>query len=212
MFPKKCWDKTIFIPNGINIDKYRFNLSDRNTIRKKYRLESKKVIGNVGALIEQKNHEFLLKVFQKAHKEDRNLHLVLIGEGDCAEKINEKIKELGIEESVLMLGQTNEVSKWLSAFDIFAMPSIFEGLPVSVVEAQVSGLVCILSDKITKEVCVTDKVYYFNISDEEIWSKQFISLNADINLRVYVDKELGIFDESKSVKKVENVILSCKKT
>lgn len=208
VFPKKCWNKAIFIPNGINIDKYSFNLSDRNTIRKKYNLNLKKVIGNVGALIEQKNHEFLLRAFKKAYEKDKELYLVIIGEGDCAERINKKIKKLGIEDAVLMLGKTHEVSRWLSAFDIFALPSIFEGLPVSVVEAQASGLVCLLSDRITKEVCVTDRVHYLSIDDENVWSEQFVSMNMVIDSRTYVDQRLNIFDVKKSAKKIEDIILS----
>lgn len=140
------------IKNGIDMYKYTFSASTREIIRKRLLLGNKIVIGHVGSFTFAKNHMFLIEIFSEFHKKYKNSTLLLIGDGVLRDKIIKKIDELGLQESVILLGVVPDVYNYLQAIDLFLFPSFFEGLPVSVVEAQASGLKCILSDSITNEV------------------------------------------------------------
>src|SRR5699024_7320373 len=114
-------------------------------------------------LREQKNHFFLLDVFKEVLREHENATLLLVGEGKLREKIQRKILELNLEDNVFLLGNRPDVNKILSASDFFLFPSLFEGFPNAVLEAQTAGLPCLISDTITKEVCVSSDCEYLSI-------------------------------------------------
>ena len=124
----------------------------------------------------QKNHEYLIDVFASLHKECNDAVLLLFGDGELRESMQQKVKKLHLEESVHFMGTTNEMQKMYQAMDVFVMPSFCEGLPVAGVEAQASGLPVLLADTITKEVDVTDCVKYFPLSkDKSAWVKEIQS-------------------------------------
>lgn len=117
------------INNAIDLKKFEFNKNAREDLRKELGIkEDVLVIGHVGRFMKQKNHEFLIDVFEKAIKQDDNIYLILVGQGPLEDKIKEMAKEKGIEDKILFLGQRNDVNKLYQAMDIFVLPSLYEGL------------------------------------------------------------------------------------
>lgn len=161
------------IPNGIDTEKYSFNDQTREEYRKRYHLQDKKVIGHVGAMNDQKNHDFLIDIFYELSKMDPKYILVLIGDGDLRQEITRKVTVLAIEDKVLFLGKSLEVPKLLQAMDIMLLPSRYEGLPVVMLEWQCAGLPMIVSDKVTKEAKLTELVEFMPIeTDAREWAKR----------------------------------------
>ena len=156
-------NRVIIMKNAINVNKFKFSDSKRKKIRNELNIEGKFVLGCVGRLSYQKNQEFLIDVFKKYNESHPNSCLILIGEGDKREAIKNKIEKYDLEDSVILLGVRDNVNELLSAFDIYILPSLYEGLPISVIEAQASGLNCILSNRITQEVALSSLVDYCKI-------------------------------------------------
>jgi glycosyltransferase involved in cell wall biosynthesis len=170
--------KYIVLKNAIDISLYENNRNVREEYRRTLNIESKKVFIHIGRISEEKNHLFLLEVFNKTLKSMPNAFLLLVGVGELKEVIEKKIKELGIEDYVNMLGVRNDVSNLLQAADCFLFPSKWEGLPVSVVEAQAAGLPCLISNKITEEVKISSLVHTLSIDDGvENWVKEIETLD-----------------------------------
>lgn len=138
--------------NGIDVEQFRFRKDVRKVIRDSYDIpEEKFIVGHVGRFVFAKNHPFLLEVFQKVNEIHENAELWLIGTGGLEEKIRAQAQDMGIGGRVRFIGETRHVSEYLQAMDVFVFPSFYEGLPLSLVEAQAAGLPCIISDAIPKE-------------------------------------------------------------
>lgn len=152
-----------FIPNAIEVQRFIFNKNVRESLREKYNLQHKHVIGHVGRFMTQKNHTFLLDVFKKLAEQDSQAYLVLLGDGELMESIKGKVNDLNLTNRVLFVGNVGNVNEWYSAFDAFVLPSIWEGLPVVGIEAQASDLPCIFSDGVTREIGLTDKVQFVSL-------------------------------------------------
>ena len=144
--------------NGLDLNKFSFNQEGRNKIKKEFSIEDKLVVGHIGRFNEQKNHVFLLKIFKDINKMNPNSVLLLVGNGELQDKIKQKVKELGLETSVIFAGIRADVPQLLSAMDILVFPSYFEGMPNIILEAQTTGLPCLISDRITEEAKVCDCV------------------------------------------------------
>lgn len=157
--------------NAIQIEKFKFSESSRKELREKLNIEGKRVLLCVGRLSEQKNQERLIDIFYEYQLKNSDAVLLLAGTGKSHDKIVSKIKDLKIEDKVKMLGARTDVNKLLSAADIYILTSKYEGLPISVVEAQCSGLDCVLSDAITKEVALSSHVRYCSLdSNNKVWA------------------------------------------
>ncbi len=129
------------------------------------------VIGHVGRFSEPKNHMFLLDVFAEVHKKDDKYKLLLVGDGELRPQIEQKIKSLGLDDFIQLTGMKSNVNRLMMAMDLFMFPSKWEGLPVSVVEAQASGLPCVISNTITDEVCVTELVTRISLdANDDEWA------------------------------------------
>lgn len=165
------------IRNAIEIDKFIYNEEKRKQLRKNYNLEGKFVIGNVARFMKQKNHEFTLELFKMILEKQANAVLLLLGDGELQNKMKQKSKELGIENSVIFMGNVNNVNEMYQVMDVFLLPSLFEGLPVVGIEAQASGLKCLMSDTITKEVAITDNVKFLNLKNDSLekWTNEILS-------------------------------------
>lgn len=159
--------KTIY--NGVESSTYRFDPTTRSEYRKQLNVEGKKVIGHIGRFSYQKNHELLVKIFERYLKVDSNCVLVLVGVGELESYIRELVKEKGIADSVIFLGLRNDIPALLSAMDVFVMPSRFEGLPVTMVEAQMAALPCVVSTNITREAKFISEVTYIDDEDYDQW-------------------------------------------
>lgn len=160
------------LPNAINVDNFIFNEFVRDSLRKELNLDDSFVIGNVARLSPEKNHLFMIDILGEVLKKKPNAKLVLVGNGQMYSKIQNRIKERSLEDKILMLGLRNDVNKILQTFDILLFPSVFEGLPMSVIEAQATGLQCFLSDSIDKNVKITDNVFFISLkNDAKSWAE-----------------------------------------
>lgn len=158
------------INNAIDSPKFIYNEEKRKEIREKYKLKGKFVIGHVGRFEPQKNHEFLIKLFNIYQKHDENACLLLIGTGSLEEHIKELVQKLNIQDKVIFTGNIPNVNELYQAMDMFILPSFHEGLPVVGVEAQFAGLPCVFSTKVTEETKFTKNVYYLSLRDDiNIW-------------------------------------------
>lgn len=157
--------------NGIEIDQFQFSQSNRTKVRNELRIEDHKtVIGHVGRFSPQKNHLYLLDVFAEVHRKNPETLLLLVGDGPLRLDIAEKITALKIEKSVKLLGVRKDIPALLQAFDLFIFPSLHEGLPVTLIEAQGAGLPCVISDTITHEVDMgLGLVHYLSLKDNQQW-------------------------------------------
>lgn len=153
------------IPNAIDAQRFAFDAAVRAQVREELGLGDKFVVGHVGRFGFMKNHTFLIDIFAELCKMRDDAILVLIGKGELEGQIREKISSLGLPDKVLFLGNRFDVERYYQAFDYFVFPSIFEGLPGSVAEAQASGLCCLVSDKVTREAALTGLVTYKSIGE-----------------------------------------------
>ena len=159
--------------NAIDAKKFIYNDEVRKQKRVELGVEDKFVIGHVGRFNLQKNHEFLVKRFADFAKTNEDAILVLIGNGELQEKIKEMAKEYGIETKVKFLGLREDIPQLLQAMDLFLFPSLFEGLPVTLVEAQAAGLPCVISDMITDEIMITDQISKVSLSgNTSLWNQE----------------------------------------
>lgn len=175
MFGKR---KFTIIPNGRNLKKYEYDSKKRIEYRNKLGIPSDTlVIGHVGRFNRQKNHEYLVHVFGEVHKKKQNSYLVLIGTGEKVGEIKNLVKELELENNVIFTSVIENVSDYLSAFDIMLLPSLYEGLPLVVIEWQIAGLPCIVSDTVTKECAITSLVKFESVKKEpEVWANEVVNL------------------------------------
>ncbi len=176
-------DKYINMRNAIEVNKYTFSSEIAKEVRDELNLGDNTVIGHVGRFSEPKNHMFLLKVFAEIHKRDKKSRLLLVGDGELRSQIEKKITELNLNDSVILTGSRSDVNRLLMAIDIFIFPSIWEGLPVSVVEAQASGLQCAVSTSVTQEVCLSELVTRISLSSgAEFWCDKVFEMNEKLKM------------------------------
>ncbi len=190
-------NKVNFIPNSINTKKYTFNEEKRNEIRKMYKISADDIVlGHIGEFNEIKNHKFLLKVFKELNERDNNYKLMLLGDGPLRNDIEEFARANNIWENVIFVGNVKNVEDYLCSMDIFTFPSLFEGLPMALIEAQACGLPLIISKNISKSVKVSSCCNFIDIKDYKEWS-DFILKNIKLNNK---EKRLMIGNEiSKSI-------------
>lgn len=146
------------IANGIDTNKFQYNSDYRATVREQLGIKDEPVIGHVGSFLEVKNHRFILECFKEFLKVYPSAKLLLVGTGKLEDTIKLKADEMGIKKSIRFTGAVTDVHKYLSAMDLFLFPSIYEGLPVAIVEAQASGLRILISDSISPDCVLTDLV------------------------------------------------------
>ena len=153
--------------NGVDLNVFRYDADGRQAIRREFAVEGKLVVGHVGRLHKQKNHRYLLEVFKTIRKQRQEAMLLLVGIGELENTIREWVKELGLEDSVIFAGQRFDIPQLLSAMDVFVFPSLHEGMPNTVIEAQATGLPCVIADTITKEADITGLVTYLPLTDDK---------------------------------------------
>lgn len=177
LFGKKIMNsgKLIVLNNAVNVRDFSFNKTAREEIRQELAAGDRLVIGHIGRFNEQKNHDFLIDVFKAVHQKNKNALLVLAGEGHLRPVIERKVEKLGLSDNVRFLGVRSDVSKLLQGMDLFLFPSLFEGLPVVMIEAQAAGLRCIVSDTITSETDVTGRIKFISLRESaEIWAQTIL--------------------------------------
>ena len=152
--------KVKVIHNGADVEKYHFDSVEHEMLKKKMGYEGKIVIGNVARFKKQKNHTFLIDIFAEIHKKNDQTVLVLVGQGELEEEMKKKVSRLGLENCVDFLGARNDVPTLLQVFDLFLLPSLFEGLPLVGIEAQAAGLPVVASNTVTPETDITGNVTF----------------------------------------------------
>ena len=161
------------IPNGVDLQRFAFNDEKRNQMRNGLGIvEGTFVLGHIGRITTPKNHKFLVELFAEYHKKNQNSKLLLVGDGELFETVKQQVDQLGIHDAVIMTGSKTNTEDFYQAMDVFVFPSLWEGLPVSVVEAQANGLPCVLSDVITHDVDLTDQIQYLSLNEKRLWLKE----------------------------------------
>lgn len=202
------------IPNAIDTDKFRFNADKRDEIRNKLNLKNKFVIGHVGTFFDVKNQSFLIDVFQNFYFRNKNSVLILIGDGPLKKDMMEKVKSLGLQDHVIFTGIKKNINDYLQAMDVFTLPSKFEGLPIVAIEAQTSGLPCILSKNITDEVKLTNQVYFESIDNIDGWVSKLEHIKNEVKVmgKIRLDNVNQIrkagYDIKTMAKQIEQFYLS----
>ncbi len=209
----KDTDKPIhLLNNGVNLEKFRYNPEVREKLRREFNLApTTKVIGHAGRFCAVKNHAFLLDAFACFYKNNPDSVLLLAGVGETLEEMKAKAKALGIEDAVRFLGFRSDCNELLQAFDLFILPSLFEGMPITAIEAQASGLPCLLADTITEKAAITDAVRFMPLDAPlEQWAEAMealLSVQQDRAACAVQVKAAG-YDFQDTAEKVQNFFVN----
>lgn len=213
LFGDKEYDKgnVYLLNNAIDLDKFKYDEKLRKKKRKELGIKDDTlVIGHLGRFVAQKNHTFLIDIFNEIHKKNNNSILLLAGQGPLMEDIKNKVKDLNLDDSVKFLGQRNDANELYQAFDVFLLPSLYEGLPVVGVEAQAAGLLCYLSDDMTKETKVLDITKFMSLNNTpEEWADNILD-DVKKYKRIDTSKEMTAknFNIKEEAKKLEEYYLN----
>ena len=199
-------DRYIIVNNAVDVEKFSYNEATRNQLRGFYGIDNKMVIGTVGRLSEEKNHQFLIKVFSAIKKVRNDATLLIVGGGDLERKLRETAETLGVSSDVVFTGMVDNPQDYYSAMDVFVMTSLYEGLPFTVIEAQMNGLKCVLADTITKMSNVSGDVEFCSLDEHvEKWVELVLQkANArsdEEKIQLVRDK----YDLKSEVKKIEEI-------
>lgn len=203
-------ERAFLIPNAVETELFCFNKKARENKRQELGIDNNEyVIGHVGRFIEVKNHSYLLEIFRKAVEIHPSLRLLLVGDGELHQSVEEKVSSSGLQKKVIFAGNRSDVNELLSAMDVLVFPSKSEGLPVTLVEAQCSGLPCVISDNIPEDsILIKELVHVLSLKDDpSVWAEKALQCNQ-INRSDCADKikEAG-FDAEKNVEWLEEFYL-----
>lgn len=197
------------INNGIDVKKCSYSPEARKRIREKFNLNDSHVIIHTGSFKSQKNHNFLIDVFKCVHDKNSNYKLLLAGTGELMKKIQEKVCRYGLEEDVIFLGQVENISEILSAGDFFLFPSLYEGFPNALIEAETSGLSCLVSDTITDNVIFPGCHRMSLSADPSEWANRLLSIGLNENREECASTVVKLrLDVESEIKRLEEVYSS----
>lgn len=196
-------NKFLIFNNGVDIDKFKYSEKSREKFRLDCKIkDNETVFGLVAMFNDPKNHSFLIDIFNEYLKLNNNAKLLLIGEGYLKESIENKVKDLNLSDKVLFLGKQTNVNEWLSAMDIYIMPSLYEGLSISLVEAQVNGLKCFTSNAVDRNSNVTGNVEFLPLEKGAKYWANYMSnyeVSRDYNVKNKIPKEFNANESNKEV-------------
>ena len=183
VFGKGNTDGVYYMHNAIDAIQYQYNIKVEDEVRKEFGLDGKFVVGHVGRFFKPKNHQFIIETFAKISQKEPNAVLMLVGGGELNDtilnKTKEQVKSLGLEDKVIFTGVRTDVNRILQAFDVFILPSLHEGFPVVMVEAQAAGLKCIISDTVPSECDITGNVETLPLSaGSNEWAEHILSYKS----------------------------------
>lgn len=208
VFGKECMrqGKVEVIPNAIAAPKYVYSLEIREQMRRELQVEDKLVIGHVGSFRAPKNHVFLIKIFAEIRRRREDAVLLLLGAGELQEKIKEQVEREGLTESVYFLGNRSPVSNYYQAMDFLVFPSLFEGLPGTVIEAQTTGLRCLISDTISEEVNITELVETYSLEQSAAEWAEYVLTNCEYERKSHLEEvRMAGFDILEQIKRYERI-------
>ncbi len=203
--------KYAVINNSVDTLRYRYDDRARISVRRELGINDKFVLGHVGMLSWVKNHAYLLDIMKQLSILRNDAILLLIGNGPLIYKLKSNITRLNLNRYIMILETRSDVERILSAMDCFAFPSFYEGFPNAVMEAQVSGLPCIISDRITREVIVTDVCHQLSIAvPAGVWASKIASINLVTNRECYSEYiEAAGFTISNEIMRLQDIYTSC---
>lgn len=184
LFGDKTFDsgKVHIINNAIELDKFKFNVDTRQKMRQQLEIENKFVVGHIGRFMTQKNHEFLVGIFYEIQKINPDSVLLLVGDGPLHEEIVEKTRQLKINHKVIFAGIHKHTNRYYDSMDCFVLPSLYEGLPVVSIEAQINGLDCFFSNNVTNEVGINDNVEFISLEKSaKEWAEKIVSKSNNMH-------------------------------
>ena len=194
------------LPNAFDISKFVYNPIDRKKIRDKYKISSEDVVlGHTGRFNETKNQKFLVDVLKELINKNLNYKLMLVGDGPEFNNIKNLALYYGVEKQIIFVGETVDVYKFYSAMDIFLFPSNYEGLGISLLEAQLNGLKCIASINVPKAAEITDNVVFLDINNPLVWKNEIQNATLDRNDINLFDYRIQFYNIKESVKMLENI-------
>lgn len=210
----KCWkpnDKNIIMENAIDTNKFSYNQQVRDEYRKKLNVDKNIVLLHVGRFSDEKNHLFMIEIMKCLSKQNGKHILMFAGDGSKEEMIKTQVSEEGLENKIIFLGLRDDISALMNAADIFILPSKNEGFPVTLVEAQVTGLIALASDRVSPETALTDLIRYITIENANVWSDVILSLDLakSRTSRAKEIKDAGFDIESKALKYSEWIMQTC---
>lgn len=183
-------ENVYLMKNMVDVNKYIYNAEKRTNLRKQLEIsELEFVIGHVGRFEVQKNHKFLLEMFKEFNRKVPQSKLLLVGSGTLEQEIKKFVKDENMEQVVILAGHQNDVAAYLNAMDVFVLPSLFEGLPMVALEAQASGLPCVLADTITEETSIIDEVYFCSLDNLKNWIDKLWEIRRNQSNRQLTDPE-----------------------
>lgn len=196
MFGEGCLQDgtAILMNNGVDYKRFEYNEEKRMLIRKQLGLSDKLILVQVGSFLPVKNHVFTIKIVEQLIKSGfRDFVCLFLGGGSLKEELESLVQDARLENYIIFAGSKSNIEDYLSASDIFLMPSLYEGMPLSVVEAQASGLECLISDNITKMAKVTNNVEYLSIENIDSWIEKIRCFKLNKNrLELCIDDRLNI--------------------
>lgn len=187
-FKKTLFSQTVIIRNAIDFSRYLLNTELRNKVRKQLSLENRIVMGSVGRFSSEKNTLFLLDIFSAAYRRNSSVRLVLLGDGALRKSVEDKIAQYGLQEQVILLGNQKEPETFLQALDLFVFPSVSEGLGISLIEVQVSGLPCLASTNVPNEAIISKRTRTLSLEKSaDKWGEELLDMYGE---RVSCDTEV----------------------
>lgn len=212
MFGRRAYT---LVNNGVDLETYRYSSNARDCIRHLLGVGNELVIGHVGRFLPSKNHPFIIEVFAEVLKLQPNAKLLLIGEGEMSPAIQNRIKDLGIANKIYCTGVVSNVQEYLSAMDVFFFPSLYEGLPLALIEAQANGLPCVISKTIPQDVIISDNIYTLALDvSPKTWAEHLLNaaegnriIPQNDKLLAYdireITRRLSLFYEHKAIDTTE---------
>lgn len=186
--------KVHHIQNAIDTSKFSFSPEKRQALRQKYGLADKFVIGTVGNMLYVKNQLFLVDVFQKIAERERDAVLFIVGDGPLRPAIEAKVREYGLQDRVVLPGRANTEEGYMSAFDVFALPSVFEGFGIVAIEAQCSLLPSVLSDAVPHETKISNMCDYLPTGNPALWAEKLLQYKNVNRSQMRITVDLNQFD------------------
>jgi len=204
MYGDKCFDdgEVTVMQNAIDTKRFQYDDAKRKQIRKEFDIsEEAFVIGHVGRFAYQKNHRFMISVFEKLLQQQENAYMLLVGEGELQDEIQCQVEKLGLRERVIFTGARQDVNDMYSAMDVFFLPSFYEGVAVVAWEAQANGLPIVSSNNVSEEIVCADNISRLNLEEgEDLWIEKLIGARRG--------KDATVPDIAEVVGKVQNFYLT----
>ncbi len=178
LYGKGFGEDVYIVKNGVDVEKFRFDQEKRLAIKKEFGWEDCKIVGHIGRLAQVKNQKKVIDVFYHAYQQDSSLRLLIVGDGELKDELQQQINSLRLHDVAKLVGTRRDIPDLLSAFDVYMMPSFYEGVSISLIEAQVSGVHCLVSSNAAaKETRITDCINVLEYTDsDEVWAERVVYL------------------------------------